>query len=90
MSFEVIETTTSVSTQYTTMSEKDELSKIFQFSGKEEDWEDWSFGCMARATLHGYAEILTGIERCPSKQKVLNDSKDATISQVNTDKTKLL
>ena len=72
------------------MSEKDELIKIFQFSGKEEDWEDWSFGFMARATLHGYADILTGIETCPSKQKVLDDSKNATIGQIDKDKNKLL
>jgi hypothetical protein len=39
------------------------------FSGRNEDWDSWLFGFMARAVIHNYDSILMGDENAPTHEE---------------------
>jgi gag-polypeptide of LTR copia-type/C2H2 zinc-finger len=74
------------------MTDKEDTSstKIIFFKGSESEWEDWSFGFLARAELGGYADILLGDTKAPSKQTLDSDMMSTTVTDAVKDKNKRL
>ena len=63
------------------MSEATESSgtvKIVTFSGKTDTWDNWEFGFMCRAVLHGYDGILLGDVTAPTQVDFQAISVDTT------------
>jgi hypothetical protein len=71
------------------MSDKDDStgSKIVYFSGKENEWDDWSFGFLSRAAVYGYQHLLTGRIKIPT-MPIEADDQDSTVGQVDKDRNK--
>jgi hypothetical protein len=74
------------------MSDKDDSSgsKIVYFSGKETDWDDWSFGFSLRAAVYGYQHLLTGRIKIPSMTQIEAAEQDANIGKDVKDKNKAI
>jgi len=53
--------------------------RVMSFSGKKPEWKTWRFKFLAKATTHGYLDVLTGVELVPNATEDLNAIADDAV-----------